>query len=188
MLQVENNGTTNRSTLRERIADMILRMLESKKIVSMHVFLLFHFTRTHSFANFSLLSLPRSPGVYRMIGGVLTERTVGTVLPAVKENMQKVQVRVFKLHLGRRCAMPLSFARTFSLASSLEYGWVMMWCVGVVHNRSESVQAVCDELYTQLQNKEKQMQEFQVKLQTSSKFIKVTPHISFILYDMPFTR
>jgi hypothetical protein len=45
-----------------------------------------------------------------MIGGVLTERTVGTVLPAVKENMEKVQVRVFKLHLGRRCAMPLSFA------------------------------------------------------------------------------
>ena len=82
----------------------------------------------------------------------------------------------------------LSFARTFSLASSLEYGWVMMWCVGVVHNRSESVQAVCDELYTQLQNKEKQMQEFQVKFQTSSKFIEVTPYISFILHDMHFTR
>ena len=63
-----------------------------------------------------------------------------------------------------------------------------MWCVGVVHNRSESVQAVCDELYTQLQNKEKQMQEFQVKFQTSSKFIEVTPYISFILHDMHFTR
>ena len=113
MLQVENNGTTKRSTLRERIEDMILRMLESKMIVSMHEFLLFHSTLTHSFANFSLLSLPRAPGVYRMIGGVLTERTVGTVLPAVKENMEKVQVRVFKLHPGRRCGMPL-FARTFS--------------------------------------------------------------------------
>ena len=31
-------------------------------------------------------------GPSRMIGGVLTERTVGTVLPAVKENMGKLKV------------------------------------------------------------------------------------------------
>ena len=100
----------------------MLRMLESKMIVSMHEFLLFHSTLTHSFANFSLLSLPRAPGVYRMIGGVLTERTVGTVLPAVKENMEKVQVRVFKLHLGRRCAMPLSFAHFLARLSRIWVG------------------------------------------------------------------
>mmetsp|Transcript_51749 Transcript_51749/g.75739 ORF Transcript_51749/g.75739 Transcript_51749/m.75739 type:complete len:128 (-) Transcript_51749:365-748(-) len=51
---------------------------------------------------------------FRMIGGVLTERTVGAVLPAVKENIDKLK-------------------------------------------------AVCAELYNKLQEKEKEMQEYQAR-------------------------
>ena len=37
----------------------------------------------------------------RMIGGILTERTVGAVLPAVKENMEKLKVLIL-LHFALR--------------------------------------------------------------------------------------
>eukprot|EP00286_Rhodomonas_abbreviata_P014217 CAMPEP_0181318698 /NCGR_PEP_ID=MMETSP1101-20121128/17148_1 /TAXON_ID=46948 /ORGANISM="Rhodomonas abbreviata, Strain Caron Lab Isolate" /LENGTH=136 /DNA_ID=CAMNT_0023426191 /DNA_START=74 /DNA_END=484 /DNA_ORIENTATION=+ len=45
----------------------------------------------HSLVIATLQKLDSDRKCYRMIGGVLTERTTGEVLPAVKENMQKLE-------------------------------------------------------------------------------------------------
>jgi len=68
----------------------------------------------HSLVAETLDKLESDRKCFRMIGGVLTERTVGAVLPAVKDNIEKLQ-------------------------------------------------AVCTELYSKLQEKEKEMQDYQAR-------------------------
>jgi len=69
-----------------------------------------------------------------MIGGVLTERTVGAVLPAVKDNMEKLKVAHFCLHAsmlmcGCRRGSPVCACVRVSLLVRCEL--VLWWAPGL---------------------------------------------------------